>query len=163
MIHAHGELVGVGDNLRRGGISSRAERAVGLIRKGVASQKRRNGRVHGDRQSVVGESRSVDAVSFRGGGHGEDLRRAEDLPETLILSEVKGVVPAVVDAGEYHRPAVGNAKFVACEWRDAPRINIARMIEIIPRVKRRIAHKLKSATVDLAGAGLVITLVNPAA
>src|SRR5271157_2994511 len=167
MIHAHGELVGVGDNLRRGGIGSRTQRASGLVRKWITGKERRNGRAHGNRQSVAGRSGGggisggVDTVAFRDSGHGEDLRGAEDLPETLILSEVKSAVPTVVDAGDYHRPAAGNAKLVAREWREAPRINGAGVIKIIARVERRIAHKFKSASMDLTGAGFGDHVVEP--
>ena len=47
----------------------------------------------------------------------------------------------------HDRPAIGKSKFIAPERRNP---SLCRMIEIIPRVKRRVAQKLKDRSVKAA-------------
>ena len=93
--------------------------------------------------------------AFVGCWHGEHLRGAQNLAKSLVLAEVicsfRGRRKS---CGMHERTAVSQAKFVACEWRNSPSDLSAVMVKKIARVKCRIAHKFKRASMHSCRPGL---------
>ena len=65
--------------------------------------------------------------------------------------------------GQQNRAAVREPKFIAPERRNPPRIDDRRVVEVIPRIERRVAQKLKHRSVKSAFPDRVTMSVNPAA
>ena len=155
MIDAHGKLVGVRGDLGRSGIRARSVRSLRLVGQGISGQDTRNRRTHRHSQRIAGSRRSagkgrcVDSLPLRRRGHGEYLRRPEHLPESLILREIKCFASAVINMWQKKRPAVGHSKFVARKRRNPPPFHGTLVIEIIARIKRRVADKFKRAAVHI--------------
>ena len=81
-------------------------------------------------------------------------RPAQHLPEALIFEEVKGPVASVVNARDDHRPAAGQAEFVADERRYPPRLRQGAVVEEITRIQRRITKKLEQRSMENIGSRL---------
>ena len=60
---------------------------------------------------------------------------------------------AVVQAWNHYGAAIGEAEFVADEWRDAPRLREGLPVEEIARIERRIAQELEHRPMHRIGAG----------
>ena len=73
------------------------------------------------------------------------------MAEALIPAEKEGAITALVDTGQRHRSAKGEAEFIAGEGRDAARVRLRPAVEKIARVERCIAQKLKQRAVQLIG------------
>ena len=152
-----GLIRSVGD-FGRCGKGARAVSAVRIVRQWIAGEQRRdavvdwNGqRIH--RNRVSGKSHDVDSLPLRLSRHGKYLRGSENLPEALILREIKCLAAAIVDARKEDRAAVGHAELIACKRRETPSVQIALVVKEISRVEGRIADKFEQAAVDLIAAG----------
>src|SRR6185503_8616203 len=75
--------------------------------------------------------------------HRHHLRRPQHLPESLVLHEIETALPAVINMRHKHRSAIREPKLISPEWRNPPRIGGRWMIEIVPRIKRRVPHELE--------------------
>src|SRR5208283_6104230 len=126
-----------------------------IIRQWVAGQDRRNRRAHRHEERIARRSGSggigcrIDPFSLIGGRYRENLRRSQHLPESRILAKKIGLTAAVVNSRQDHWPAYGYSEFIAHEGRNPPRVQLAGMIEEIPRIESGVAHKFKPAAVQL--------------
>ena len=160
MIHPHRELIRAGCDLGRGSERALAIRAGRIVGQRVGVEDRLNRVTDGDGEHVgiagtrtVGKADVHFPVAFVGGGYREDLRCAEDLAESLVLAEEKGVVmAAAVDSGKHDRPADRPAKLVADECRNAAVVR-ADVVEVVACVERCIAEEFKHAAVNCVRAG----------
>src|SRR5438132_2654655 len=149
MIDPQRSLIRPGGNFGRGRIGARPECSLKIIWQGITSQQCRDFAAYRNRQRVAGKGGGVDSLPLRLRRHREYLRRPQNLPEPLVLREVKCLAAAIVNMRNEHRPAVGYAKFVSRKRREAPRVHVAFVIEKISRVERSIAHKLEQASMHL--------------
>src|SRR6266403_6119052 len=112
MIKAERSLIRSGDNFGRCGVGARTVSAIGIVREGIASKQRCDAAADGNSQSIAGKCGGVDALPLRDGRHREYLRGPENLPEALILREVKCLATAIINSREEDGAAVGDAEFV---------------------------------------------------
>ena len=111
MVEAEGELVGVGDDFGSGGIGVRAKGAGRVVGKRIAREQAAMPGSTGTDERVDGRretSRGVEPGALLGGGHGHDLRGAENLAKALILREVEGAIAAIVEMGNETGPPLVN-------------------------------------------------------
>ncbi len=169
VVEPEGKLVGVGRHLGRGRVGVGAKRTSRQIGQRVAFQDGQEGIVYRNFENVghggavgllvgdgvvhgaVGGASRIGALRER--GNGEDLGGAEHLAEALVLAEVEGSLTAIVEVRQKDRAAVGEAELVAAEGRNAPGGFRRGVVEIIARIKGRVAHKFKHRAVEAAGAG----------
>src|SRR5271165_2421467 len=153
MIDADGKLIGVRGDFGRGGIGARAIRPLEFIWQRIPRENGSDCGTDGNGEGIAGISGGVDSLAFGGGGDGEDLGGAENLAETLILSEEKSAVPAVINVWKDNGATNGEPKFIARKRRDAARILDAGVIEEIAGVESGVADKFKHTAVELICAG----------
>ena len=156
MVKPQRELIGFGRHFRRGCIRMRLEGTGGVIGHRIAGQHCRNGRIDGHCQRIcgtVGVSDGIQPRALGGRWHRHHLRGSQHLAKALVLDEVEGALAAIVDAGDQHRPAVGEAELIAAKGGNAAWIGQRRMIEVVARVEGGVAHKLEERSVKAALAG----------
>src|SRR5260370_11196501 len=107
MIEPERSLIRIGHNFGRCGIRARAVCAVRIVRPRIAGEKGRDAAVDRNGQRIAGKSGGVDTLPFRESQHGKYLSSPENLPEALILREIKCRAAAIVDARKEDRAAVG--------------------------------------------------------
>src|SRR5579859_934637 len=153
MIDPQRKLVCVCRDLRRGCKRSGSVGPLGLIGQRIASQDGSDFGAYRDSQRIAGKSRGINPLSFGRCWHRKYLRRSKHLPKALILREIVSSAAPIINSRKHHWPAAGDAKLVASEGRNPPRIYCALMIEEISRVKRRVADKFESAAMHVIRAG----------
>ena len=85
----------------------------------------------------LARSHSCNGFCFEGNRVFGHLRGGrEHLAEALIPAEKEGAITALVDTGQRHRSAKGEAEFIAGEGRDAARVRLRPAVEKIARVER---------------------------
>ena len=120
-------------------------RACGIIRQRIALQHRGDPRVHRNHQRIRAPVRILHQVlscALGRGWHRQYLGRSQHLPEPLILTEVKRL-PSVRDMWDHHRPAIREPKLVPLKRWNPPPLHHRGIVEVIPRIERRIPQKLK--------------------
>ena len=147
MVHADRELIGARGYFGRSRVGARAVCALRFIGEGIFCKDWLDGRADGNGQRVARKRGGVNSLPLRRGGHGENLRCAEYLPEALILAEIKRAVTPIVNFRQNHRAANGEPKFIAHKRRNPRFVGHALVIEEISRVECGIAQKLKNAAV----------------
>src|SRR6266403_741396 len=153
MIEAERSLIRSGDNFGRSSEGARAISAVRIIRQGIACEQGRDLVANGNGQCIAGECSCVDSLPLGLSRHREYLRGSKNLPEALILREIKCFAAAIVNSRKHDRAAVGDAEFIAGKRRETTSAQIALVVEIISRIEGRIADKFEKAAVDLIAAG----------
>src|SRR6266849_2689439 len=159
MIEAERSLIRSGDNFGGCGEGARAVSPVRIIRQGVAGEQRRDAAADGNgqrihRNRILGKSHDVDSLPLGLSRHREYLCGSKNLPEALILREIKCLATAIVNSRKDDRAAVGDAEFIAGKRRETARAQIALVVEVISRVEGCIADKFEKAAMDLIAAGL---------
>ena len=153
MIEAHRELIGIRDDPRRRFVGARAIGAAGIVRQRITREDLGDAWIHGNHQRIAGKSGGVEALALSRGRHRDHLGVTQHLPEALIFREIERTVAAVVPAGNHHRPAIGDAEFIADEGRNALRLRQRLAVEEIARVQRRVPQELERRSVKCVGAG----------
>ena len=153
VIHANGELIGHGLDLRRGRVGPGAVGSLGIVGQGIAGQDGGNPRIHGHMEYVARESCAVEAPALFGRRHRQHLRGPENLAEPLVLAEVVGAVPAIVKARNHNRPSVSESEFVPVETRNTPRLGDRPAVKEIPRVESGVADEFEHAAVQIVHPG----------
>src|SRR5262249_46075559 len=97
-------------------------RSGGIVGQRVSVEHGTNGIGDRDGQRVVdasvvpvGEADDDNAIALIGGGNGEDLRRAQDLAEPLILANKVCAPASVINMRKHQRAADGAPEFVSDE------------------------------------------------
>src|ERR1035441_8109776 len=130
------------------------EGAGGIVRHGIALEHCRNAGIDGHRERIdgaIGIGDRVEAGALGSGGNGHDLCGSQHLAKALVLGEVEGTLAAIVGMGNEDRTAVSEAKLIAAEGRNAARIGRGCIVEVVARIKSRVAHKLEDRSVKTAG------------
>ena len=113
MIEPQRSLVRACNDLGRCGKGARAVSAVRIVRQRIAGEQGhdaavdRNGQRIGGSKLIAGKRGGVDSLPLRLRGNREHLRGSENLPEALILREIKCLATAIVDSRKVDRAAVG--------------------------------------------------------
>src|SRR6266850_3248044 len=153
MIEPERSLICSGDNFGRCGEGARAVSAARSVWQRIAGEQRRDAAADGNGEGIAGKCGGVHSLPLRGGRHRENLRGPENLPEALILREIKCFASAIINSREDDGTAVGDAEFIARKRRETASVQIALVVKKIPRVEGRIADKFEEAAVDLIAAG----------
>src|SRR6266850_3845096 len=154
MIKPERSLIRSGDNFGRCGVGARTVSAIRIVREGIASKQRCDAAADGNGQSIAGKCRGVDSLPLRDGRNREYLRGPENLPEALILREIKCLVTAIVNSRKHDGAAASETELIAGKRRETASAQIALVVKVVSRVERRIADKFEKAAVDLVAAGL---------
>src|SRR6185437_2089624 len=156
LVEADGKLVGIRVDIGGRGIGARSISAGGIVGQRIAGEHGGDLRVDGDLERVggsVGIGKGVLTGALGHGWDGENLRCSENLAKALILAEVEGAAATVIDAGQQDGTAVGESKLVSAKVRNAARLGVGGVIEIVSRVEGGVAQELKEGTVEAAFAG----------
>src|SRR6267142_441471 len=148
MIKPERSLIRSGDNLGRWGVGAHTVSAIRIVREGIASKQRCDAAADGNGQSIAGRCGGIDALPIRDGRNREYLRGPENLPEALILGEIKCFAAAIGKSRKHDGAAVGDAEFIAGKRRETASAQIAFVVKVISRIKGCIADKFEKAAVD---------------
>src|SRR6266436_532161 len=154
MIKPERSLIRSGDNFGRCGVGARTVSAIRIVREGIASKQRCDAAADGNSQSIAGKCGGVDALPLRDGRNREYLGGPENLPEALILREIKCLTTSIVNSWKDNGATVGETEFIAGKRRETASAQIALVVKVISCVERRIADKFEKAAMDLIAAGL---------
>src|SRR6267142_2940249 len=159
MIEPERSLIRSGNNLGRCGVGARAVSAIRIVGQGIAGEQRRDAAADGNgqrihRNRILGKSHDVDSLPLGLSRHREYLCGSMNLPEALILREIKCLATAIVNSRKDDRAAVGDTEFIAGKRRETGSAQIAPVVKIIPRVEGWIADKFEEAAMDLIATGL---------
>src|SRR6185503_10300054 len=77
---------------------------------------------------------------------------SKNLPESLVLHEIKSAIVALIDVRNKNRATVGETKLIASKRRDPTGIGGRWVVKVIACVKSRVAHEFEDRTVKPIGA-----------
>src|SRR6185437_1345541 len=85
----------------------------------------------------------IEARAFGRSGDRQHLGSSEYLAESLILTEVEGFAASIIETWNEHRPAIGEAEFVAAKGRNTAGVGDGSAVEEIAGIEGGVSNELE--------------------